>query len=313
MPTYLHQVVVRLEGNVAQTILLGDAVVTVGRGPESGLTLAHPLVSRNHAELRLAPEGLVLTDLGSSNGTFINGARLLAHQPIVLANGTTFEMPPFVLTYQITVIEDAVLPGEAPSVPIAQEVPVEPAPPPAPIVELPALPPAPPPPPREYFPATLAPGPMSFYLHDLPIIFGDDDFLGRFLLIMETIWEPLEQREDHIEMYFDPRTCPRSFLPYLASWLGLSFDQHWPESRIRDLVANGFDLYSWRATKYGLTRMIEVSTGVTPVITEPADNPYLFNISVHLPPESQVDREMLEHLILQHKPAHVGYVLDVRG
>ena len=44
-------------------------------------------VSRNHAMLRLKEKRLELYDLGSSNGTLINGVRLSAHQPHLLRDG----------------------------------------------------------------------------------------------------------------------------------------------------------------------------------------------------------------------------------
>src|SRR5205807_6447131 len=94
--------------------------------------------------------------------------------------------------------------------------------------------------------------PESIYRQYLPDIFQENDFLRRFLRIFEDIWEPLEQRQDHIEMYFDPHTCPASFLPWLASWFDLSLNMHWPEARMRGLLAEAMDLYSLRGTNYGL-------------------------------------------------------------
>lgn len=44
-------------------------------------------VSRTHAQMRLQEKILDLIDLGSSNGTFVNGKRLLAHQPHPLRDG----------------------------------------------------------------------------------------------------------------------------------------------------------------------------------------------------------------------------------
>lgn len=316
MPGITHQLVVTLSGNVVQTALLGTQAVTIGRVPESGLPLQNPMVSRQHAEVRLDPQGIVLTDLGSANGTFVRGERLLPHQPTVLAPGGTFEIAPFLVTYMVTAVPDAAQAGE-PAPALAPAPPDLPPPPPPPAAELvavePSEPPAPPMPPREAGIVPLAPGPHSPYVRDLPMIFHDNDFLGRFLLIFESIWEPLERRQDHIHMYFDPRTAPRSFLPFLASWVGSTFDPHWPESRIRAFVANALDLYSWRGTPYGLTRMLEVCAGVTPRITEPADQPHTFHISVTIPPQSEVDRDLIELLIIQHKPAHVGYMLEVRA
>jgi hypothetical protein len=58
--------------------------------------------------------------------------------------------------------------------------------------------------------------------------------------------------------------------------------------------------------------MIEVCTGLTPIITEQKNAPYVFEIAVAIPPGSGVQRELIEELIATHKPAHVGYVLHVR-
>jgi pSer/pThr/pTyr-binding forkhead associated (FHA) protein len=48
----------------------------VGRKPESNIVLADPNVSRNHAEIRPSSEGFVLVDLGSTNGSKVNGVRV---------------------------------------------------------------------------------------------------------------------------------------------------------------------------------------------------------------------------------------------
>lgn len=55
---------------------LTDAVVTVGRHPDCNLVLADPNVSRNHAELRPQGDRYAVVDLGSTNGTRVNGVRV---------------------------------------------------------------------------------------------------------------------------------------------------------------------------------------------------------------------------------------------
>jgi FHA domain-containing protein/uncharacterized protein DUF1707 len=50
-------------------------VFTIGRSPDCDLPLADPTVSWVHAELRRTAEDWVLVDLGSRNGTRVNGWR----------------------------------------------------------------------------------------------------------------------------------------------------------------------------------------------------------------------------------------------
>ena len=52
------------------------AALTVGRALSSDVALLDPTVSRRHASLVADESGIELNDLGSSNGTFVNGARV---------------------------------------------------------------------------------------------------------------------------------------------------------------------------------------------------------------------------------------------
>ena len=60
-----------------------------------------------------------------------------------------------------------------------------------------------------------------------------------------------------------------------------------------------------------MTRMLEVCTGLTPTITEDPAQPFTFRISMTIPRGHGVRREVVEELVRAHKPAHVGYVLEV--
>jgi hypothetical protein len=55
---------------------LGEETITIGRLPESTIVLADPNVSRNHAEIRPRGTGFAVVDLGSTNGTRVNGIRV---------------------------------------------------------------------------------------------------------------------------------------------------------------------------------------------------------------------------------------------
>src|SRR5690606_2355537 len=56
--------------------LLGDTPLVVGRALTSDLPIVHPTISRRHAELIAHSDSVEVGDLGSSNGTFLNGVRV---------------------------------------------------------------------------------------------------------------------------------------------------------------------------------------------------------------------------------------------
>src|SRR4029450_8904951 len=59
--------------------------LTVGRGGDAGGGLDDPEISRSHAVCGMTPEGLEIQDLGSLNGTSVNGERITS--PTLLAPG----------------------------------------------------------------------------------------------------------------------------------------------------------------------------------------------------------------------------------
>ncbi len=60
----------------------------VGRGTESDIQLDYdPFVSTRHAEIIVQPRGLVLTDLYSKNGTYVNWRRMRPGVEVPLAQG----------------------------------------------------------------------------------------------------------------------------------------------------------------------------------------------------------------------------------
>ncbi len=72
----------------------------IGRQPGVPIRLVHTSVSLAHAELRLSGEDLVLADLNSRNGTFVNGRRVTALQTVVVGDLLQFGAVVFRLNHE---------------------------------------------------------------------------------------------------------------------------------------------------------------------------------------------------------------------
>ena len=57
-------------------ISLSQAAILMGRDPTSDVVVEGDGVSRQHAMIRTDPNGYWIQDLGSRNGTFVNGAQV---------------------------------------------------------------------------------------------------------------------------------------------------------------------------------------------------------------------------------------------
>lgn len=73
---------------------LAKPATSIGRWEDNDVVVDDRWVSRHHAQIRREDEGYVIQDLGSKNGTFVNGQRIAA--PAVLADGDEIQMTPLI-------------------------------------------------------------------------------------------------------------------------------------------------------------------------------------------------------------------------
>lgn len=84
----------RLRCSDGTTYTVSGPVTTIGRDSSCQIRLPESAakVSRRHCTLELSGGTLVLTDIGSSNGTFIHGKRIPANSRIALKEGSQFSL-----------------------------------------------------------------------------------------------------------------------------------------------------------------------------------------------------------------------------
>jgi hypothetical protein len=73
------------DGSTQRTYEISTPLIILGRGTDCDLRLVDPGVSRHHAEIRVEDGEVVLVDLGSTNGTFVNGQPV---RRVTLTDGT---------------------------------------------------------------------------------------------------------------------------------------------------------------------------------------------------------------------------------
>lgn len=122
--------------------------------------------------------------------------------------------------------------------------------------------------------------PRSSSLQYLPAVYSEDavsrDFMDRFLSIFDTIWGGISGKLTNIASYFDPAATPADtggagesdFLAWLASWLDLTLERHWPEEKRRRLLQQAHLLYRLRGTPEGLRLHVALYTDTEPRILE---------------------------------------------
>jgi pSer/pThr/pTyr-binding forkhead associated (FHA) protein len=135
MSSFPYQLVMRAGPTPGKVYSLQKSELLIGRDPSNDIAIADAEVSRKHARLILQAGSFVLEDLGSTNGTFVNGQRLLG--PHVLRAGEVILLGENVsLVFEAVYDENATLVAPVSSPP-SYEQPYPPSPRPAPVYTMP--------------------------------------------------------------------------------------------------------------------------------------------------------------------------------
>jgi len=88
--------IVLSEPCLGSRVLLAEAPVDIGRGARGGLLIDSDSVSRRHARVEWTSASHKIVDLGSTNGTFVNGSRVQSHE---LRDGDRVQIGKVLLKY----------------------------------------------------------------------------------------------------------------------------------------------------------------------------------------------------------------------
>lgn len=200
--------------------------------------------------------------------------------------------------------------------------------------------------------------PRKELLNYLPAIYQERDdgqeskFVGRLLTPFENILlgsgeqgtsksgeeelaRGLEEEVAELPKLFDPWETPKEFLPWLASWVGLSFRPELSEDRRRKLLANIVPLYRIRGTRRYLEELLQLCVDAFATVSDAeipglqvgeystvgvdayieGGPPHFFLVTLVAPKLAQEEKEKqvaIAHSVIERaKPAHTFYELSV--
>jgi DNA-binding response OmpR family regulator len=98
------------EGVIKQRWSLAAPVTTIGRWQDNDIVVDDRWVSRHHARLRREGDQYTIEDLGSKNGTLVNGRRIAG--PTLLSDGDEIQVSPLIPLTFVGYASTAPLPSE---------------------------------------------------------------------------------------------------------------------------------------------------------------------------------------------------------
>lgn len=93
-----HMLVLAQEGHARRQVVVTSSPVTFGRAAPSDVLIDGGLVSRQHCRFELAGDNVAVVDLGSTNGTYVDGARISGRE--ALQHGATVRVGTMIVIYE---------------------------------------------------------------------------------------------------------------------------------------------------------------------------------------------------------------------
>ena len=186
--------------------------------------------------------------------------------------------------------------------------------------------------------------PKSALLAQLPAIYAespsplaynkpyeDRPFFERYLRGFEDAMEPMQTLLGSLAMCFDADETPAELLPWLSTWVSLALDENWSQLKRRRLIKEAVELYRWRGTRWGLSRYLELYTGILPEINDQPFSgmrlgresllgrntilgdvpPHTFVLTLAVNGPNRLNEQIVHDIIRANIPAHTAYELRI--
>jgi phage tail-like protein len=107
-----------------------------------------------------------------------------------------------------------------------------------------------------------APRSPQWLLNQMPVGMLESSFFVRFLSMFQELGSSLLDGADNIENVVDPTIAPDAMVRWLGLWIGVdSVDPSLPDELQRLIVRSSAQTLSWRGTRAGLQRFLEMTSG----------------------------------------------------
>jgi phage tail-like protein len=109
----------------------------------------------------------------------------------------------------------------------------------------------------------------DWLIHQLPVGMAEDDFLVRFMSILQEVANTVVGQIDNLPHMFDATVAPPSMVRALGRWIGLDWvDPSLPDALQRRIVIEYFSMLRWRGTRRGMEQLLELISGAPAVVEE---------------------------------------------